>query len=228
VSETEGGVAAGPNPEPLLGYVLVIDNYDSFVYNIVQLLPPEVERIVVRRNDRISAAEAVADTNIRGVVISPGPMTPRDAGAASQVLVALAQEGVPGFGICLGHQCIADAFGARVEPHPVPTHGKKSLVRLLPDPIFEGLPDVIEAGRYHSLHVVDDGLGQRNLTVIARAVDDATVMGVRHATLPIVGVQFHPESILTGEPGRRILENFVQIVRAGPIRSSSRSVGLAG
>jgi anthranilate synthase/aminodeoxychorismate synthase-like glutamine amidotransferase len=187
------------------------------------LLPPEVEHIVVRRNDRINVDESVADPGIWGVIISPGPMTPAETGVSTQILVGLACRGVPVLGICLGHQCIAAAFGATVARHPVPTHGKSSQVALSSDPLFDGLPNVITAGRYHSLHVVDDNLERCNLRVIARVVDDGTVMGLRHRGLPVVGVQFHPESILTGEPGRHMLGNFVSIVRAARSGSSQPS-----
>lgn len=205
----------------LPGSILIIDNYDSFVYNIVQLLPPEAEQIVVCRNDQVAADAMVGDTNICGVIISPGPMTPKETGSATEILVGLASRGVPALGICLGHQCIAAAFGAVVARHPVPTHGKSSPVALSPDPLFESLPGVIEAGRYHSLHVVDHDLARCNLHVIARSVPDGTIMGIRHNTLPVIGVQFHPESILTGEPGRQILDNFISIVRAAALFRSS-------
>jgi anthranilate synthase/aminodeoxychorismate synthase-like glutamine amidotransferase len=201
-------------PRPETGTILVVDNYDSFVYNIVQLLPLECEHVEVLRNDRVTAAEVADDPRLRAVVISPGPMGPKQAGASVDVLRAAAHRGLPVLGICLGHQCIAEAFGASVARHPTPVHGKASLVALSPDPLFDGLPSVIEAGRYHSLHVVEDGLESSGLRVVARVLDDGTVMAVRHRTLPVVGVQFHPESVLTGEWGRRILANFVSTTQA--------------
>jgi anthranilate synthase/aminodeoxychorismate synthase-like glutamine amidotransferase len=135
-------------------------------------------------------------------------MSPAEAGASVDVILAAARRGLPVLGICLGHQCIGAAFGASVARHPTPIHGKATAVRLSPDPLFEGLPPVIDAGRYHSLHVADRGLGACGLRVVARALEDDTVMAVRHRSFPVVGVQFHPESVLTGEAGRRMLANF--------------------
>jgi anthranilate synthase/aminodeoxychorismate synthase-like glutamine amidotransferase len=135
-------------------------------------------------------------------------MSPADAGLSVDVILAAARRGLPVLGICLGHQCIGAAFGASVARHPTPIHGKATAVRLSPDPLFEGVPRVINAGRYHSLHVVDRGLEACGLRVVARALEDETVMAIRHRRFPIIGVQFHPESVLTGDVGRRILANF--------------------
>ncbi len=138
-------------------------------------------------------------------------MGPAEAGISNELIAALAPTATPILGICLGHQCIGQVYGATVARHSTPTHGKATLVRLEDDPLFEGLPRELPAGRYHSLHVVDENLAGCGLQVTARNVDDGTVMGLRHARWPVFGVQFHPESVLTGAPGRRILANFVSL-----------------
>lgn len=191
--------------------ILIIDNYDSFVYNIVQWLPLPRAQIEVVRNDAIGVDSVVGNAAIAGVILSPGPMGPAEAGISNDLIAALAPTGTPMLGICLGHQCIGHVYGATVARHATPTHGKATLVRLACDPLFDGLPRELAAGRYHSLHVVDENLADCGLQVTARNVDDGTVMGLRHARWPVFGVQFHPESVLTGAPGRRILANFVAL-----------------
>jgi anthranilate synthase/aminodeoxychorismate synthase-like glutamine amidotransferase len=189
--------------------ILIIDNYDSFVFNIVQWLRLPRSRIHVVRNDAISPDCVVNNPDIAGVIISPGPMGPSEAGISNRLIAAVAPTGTPLLGICLGHQCIGHVYGATVARHPSPTHGKATLTRLEPGPLFEDVPRELLVGRYHSLHVVDENLARCELKVTARNLADGTVMGLRHARWPIFGVQFHPESVLTGEPGRRILDNFV-------------------
>jgi anthranilate synthase/aminodeoxychorismate synthase-like glutamine amidotransferase len=205
--------------------ILIIDNYDSFVYNIVQWLRLPRSQIHVSRNDSIGLDGVVNNSDIAGVIISPGPMGPAEAGISNELIAALAPTGTPILGICLGHQCIGHVYGATVARHPIPTHGKATLVRLESTPLFEGLPRELLVGRYHSLHVVDSNLASRKLTVTARNMSDGTVMGLRHVQWPVFGVQFHPESILTGAPGRRILDNFVSLAMRhsnfGSLRRSS-------
>ena len=187
--------------------VLVIDNYDSFTYNLVQYLGELGAKVVVRRND-----EATLD-QLRGlphsrVVISPGPGRPEQAGVSLDVIKEFGSR-MPVLGVCLGHQAIGLAFGGDVVRAPAPIHGKTSTVEHNSAGVFAGLASSFQAGRYHSL-VVDEKTLPRDLEVTARTKDDHVVMGLRHRALPIHGVQFHPESVLTNE-GRRILRNFLEM-----------------
>ncbi len=186
--------------------VFVLDNYDSFTYNLVQMLGESTRDIVVRRNDAVSVDE-VRSLNPSAVVISPGPCTPDDAGI-SVPLVAAMKDACPILGVCLGHQSIAAAFGGRIVRARTPVHGKVSAVRHDGRTIFRGVPDAFTATRYHSLVVEEAGLPDC-LEVSART-EDGTVMGVRHRTYPVEGIQFHPESVLTTE-GKRILLNFLSL-----------------
>ncbi|MDR5682470.1 MAG: aminodeoxychorismate/anthranilate synthase component II [Armatimonadota bacterium] len=188
--------------------VVVIDNYDSFVYNVAQYLGELGAEVCVFRNDAITA-ESVGAMQPEAVVLSPGPCTPDEAGVSNDVLRQLAHR-VPVLGICLGHQCIGQVFGGRVGLAPREVHGKASQIRHDGRTIFAGLPNPFAATRYHSLVVEDDGL-PADLEVSARS-PDGLVMGLRHRTLPVEGVQFHPESILT-EGGRDLLRNFLELVR---------------
>jgi len=187
--------------------VLVIDNYDSFTYNLVQYLGELGATVVVRRND-----EATID-QLRGldhdrVVISPGPGRPEQAGITLDVIKEFGPR-MPLLGVCLGHQAIGLAFGGEVIRAPLPIHGKTSTVEHNGTGVFAGLSSSFQAGRYHSLIVGEKTLPD-DLEVIARTKEDGLVMGLRHRTLPIHGVQFHPESVLTNE-GRRILRNFLEM-----------------
>ncbi len=185
--------------------VLVIDNYDSFVYNLVQQLGELGAEPLVHRNDAIEVADAIA-LRPDAVVISPGPGRPEDAG----ISVALIQElsgRMPVLGVCLGHQCIGQAFGGQVVPAPEIMHGKTSLVRHRGQGVLAGLPDPFPATRYHSLVVQRESLPPV-LEVTAEA-GEGVIMGLRHRHLAVEGVQFHPESILT-RVGRRIVEAFVE------------------
>ena len=184
--------------------VLVIDNYDSFVYNLVQYLGELGADPVVYRNDALTVDQARALAPA-GVVISPGPGRPQDAGISNAVVEQLGGE-VPLLGVCLGHQCIGEVFGGQVVRAPAVMHGKTSLIRHRGQGVLRGLPDPFEATRYHSL-VVDRDSVPDALEVTAEA-DDGTVMGLRHRSLAVEGVQFHPESILT-VAGRAILTNFL-------------------
>ena len=185
--------------------LLVIDNYDSFTFNLVQALGALGAEVEVARNDALTPEEVERRAPER-IVISPGPCTPREAGISNRVIRRLAGR-VPILGVCLGHQCIAHAFGAQVLRAPRPMHGKTSPVRHDGSGVFAGLPNPLTAMRYHSL-AVDEKTLPAELTVTART-PDGEVMGLRHASWPLEGVQFHPESYRT-EAGIALLENFLR------------------
>lgn len=189
--------------------VLVVDNYDSFVYNLVQYLGELGADPVVRRNDAISVEEAEA-LEPDALVISPGPGHPGDAGVSVDMVRRLGPR-VPLLGVCLGHQCIAEAYGGRVVRADVVMHGKTSVIHHDGSGVLADLPDPFEATRYHSL-VVDPAHLPPALEVTART-DDGTIMGIRHTSMAVEGVQFHPESVLT-EVGHQLVENFVTALAA--------------
>jgi anthranilate synthase/aminodeoxychorismate synthase-like glutamine amidotransferase len=191
--------------------VLVIDNYDSFVYNLVQYLGELGATPLVYRHDAMGVDDIVA-LEPDAVLVSPGPGRPEDAGVSNAVIERLGGE-MPILGVCLGHQCIGEVFGGTVVRAPAVMHGKTSLIHHRGDGVLAGLPEPFEATRYHSL-VVDSGSVPDVLEVTATA-DDGMVMALRHRQLPVEGVQFHPESILT-EGGHRLLGNFLDRV---PTRS---------
>ncbi len=189
--------------------LLVIDNYDSFTYNLVQYLgelgqPPEVFR-----NDALSLADVAAMAPL-GIVISPGPCTPAEAGISTELVRELGPT-TPILGVCLGHQCIGEAYGGRVVRAPKVMHGKLSSIEHDGSGVFTGLPNPLTATRYHSL-VVEAGSVPRELEVTAWTDDDGSrvVMGLQHRKHPVAGVQFHPESILT-EHGHALLQNFLNV-----------------
>ncbi len=184
--------------------ILVIDSYDSFVYNLVQYLGELGADPEVVRNDQLTVDEAVAMAP-DGVLLSPGPGRPEDAGILCAAIPAFAERGVPVFGVCLGLQGIGQVFGASVVRAPALMHGKTSPVRHDGEGVFAGLPSPLTATRYHSL-VIDPATVPDCLEVTATA--DGVVMGARHTTLPVEGVQFHPESILT-DHGHQLLGNFL-------------------
>jgi anthranilate synthase/aminodeoxychorismate synthase-like glutamine amidotransferase len=186
--------------------ILVVDNYDSFTWNLVQYLGELGADPVVRRNDEITAAEARRMKPER-VVVSPGPGHPRDAGASNAIIREM-ETRVPVLGVCLGHQCLAEVHGARVGHADRLLHGKTSQVIHNAQDLFRGVANPFEATRYHSLIVDKDTLGD-DLVVTAWTADQE-IMGLRHRKLPLFGVQFHPESILTTE-GKRLLANFLEI-----------------
>jgi anthranilate synthase/aminodeoxychorismate synthase-like glutamine amidotransferase len=186
--------------------ILVIDNYDSFTYNLVQYLGELGADVRVMRNDAVTADEVAAAKPHR-IVISPGPGRPEDAGVTMSVIKRLG-ESTPILGVCLGHQAIGAAFGGDVVRASVPMHGKTSTIEHDGKGVFQGISGPFVASRYHSLVVAEPSLPPE-LEVTARTREDSTVMGLRHRRLPIHGVQFHPESILTGE-GRKILRNFLE------------------
>jgi len=187
--------------------VLVIDNYDSFTYNLVQYLGELGAQVVVRRNDEASLDE-LRELGPSRVVISPGPGRPEQAGVTLDLIKEFGPR-MPLFGVCLGHQAIGLAFGGEVVRAPLPIHGKTSTVEHNRTGVFAGLASPFQAGRYHSLVVAEKTL-PADLEVTAHTKDDGLVMGLRHRAFPIHGVQFHPESVLTNE-GRRILRNFLEM-----------------
>jgi anthranilate synthase component 2 len=183
--------------------LIVIDNYDSFTYNLVQYLGVLGEHLEVFRNDRV-AVDEVAALQPEAIVISPGPCTPREAGISVDLLRTLGPR-IPTLGVCLGHQCIGEAFGGRVIRAPEIMHGKTSLIYHDGQGVFEELPSPFEAIRYHSLVVDRDDLPAELIPTAQTSA--GLIMGLRHRTYPIEGVQFHPESIKT-EPGMDLLRNF--------------------
>ena len=187
--------------------VLVIDNYDSFTYNLVQYLGELGATVIVRRNDESSLEELRGLRHDR-VVISPGPGRPEQAGVSLDVIKEFGPR-MPLLGVCLGHQAIGLAFGGEVKRAPAPIHGKTSTVEHNGQGVFAGMTSPFQAGRYHSLIVGEPSLPAA-LEVNARTKEDGLVMGLRHRTMPIHGVQFHPESVLTNE-GRRLLRNFLEM-----------------
>jgi anthranilate synthase/aminodeoxychorismate synthase-like glutamine amidotransferase len=187
--------------------VVVVDNYDSFTYNLVQYLGELGAQVKVLRNDAVTAGDIAACGPDR-IVISPGPGRPEDAGVTMDVIRQLGKQ-TPILGVCLGHQAIGAVFGGSVVRAKVPMHGKTSMIEHDGRGIFTGIAEPFVASRYHSLIVADEGLPQE-LEVTARTKDgDRAIMGLRHRSWPVYGVQFHPESILTGE-GHRMLRNFLE------------------
>jgi anthranilate synthase/aminodeoxychorismate synthase-like glutamine amidotransferase len=182
--------------------VLVIDNYDSFTYNLVQYLGELGAELEVVRNDRAGVGELLERGPDR-LVVSPGPCTPREAGISVEAIAAFARERIPTLGVCLGHQSLVEAFGGRVVRGD-PIHGKDAEVEHDGRAIYSGLPSPLVAGRYHSLVADPDLPDELELTASFGDV----VMGVRHRELPVEGVQFHPESVLTPQ-GKRLLANFL-------------------
>ena len=187
--------------------LLVIDNYDSFTYNLVQYLGELGETVEVRRNDRVTLDEIENSLRPERIVISPGPGTPNDAGITLDVIARFSGK-IPLLGVCLGHQAIGQAFGGKVIRAPELMHGKASEVRHDGKTIFAGINDGFLAGRYHSLMVEKESLPSC-LEISASTADDI-IMGLRHRELKVEGVQFHPESILTSD-GMQLLANFLKI-----------------
>jgi anthranilate synthase component II len=206
--------------------ILLIDNYDSFTFNLVHYLGGLGAKVAVHRNDKISVDDALASAP-EGIVISPGPCTPNDAGICLD-LITKAAPSIPIFGVCLGHQAIGQAFGGVVVRAPVPVHGKLSTIRHQADGVFRGINEPFRATRYHSLIVDRKNLPQD--IVITAETDDGLIMGLRHHSLPVHGVQFHPESIAS-EHGHLILKNFLDIAarwndatrRAAPAKKPTRA-----
>jgi anthranilate synthase component 2 len=192
----------------LMSKVTLIDNYDSFTWNLVHYLGSLGAEVDVRRNDAISAAEVLA-AGPDAIVLSPGPCTPKEAGICLD-LIAQARGEVPIFGVCLGHQAIGDAYGGNVVRAPVPLHGKMSEIQHRGETLFRGINGPFQATRYHSL-IVDRATLPADLSVTAET--DGLIMALSHRTHPVHGVQFHPESIMS-EHGHLILRNFLDLAEA--------------
>ena len=192
--------------------ILLIDNYDSFTFNLVHFLGDLGARCEVHRNDRISVAE-VLDRQPGAIVLSPGPCTPNEAGLCLDLVLAAAGR-IPLLGVCLGHQAIGQAFGGVVARAPQPVHGKTSPIEHANTDLFAGLPSPFEATRYHSLIVEADSLPDE---LVATAWTGGLIMGLRHRTHPLFGVQFHPESIASAH-GHDLLANFLRLAGLAPNR----------
>ncbi|MBN2251749.1 MAG: aminodeoxychorismate/anthranilate synthase component II [Candidatus Altiarchaeota archaeon] len=192
------------------GKVLVIDNIDSFVYNLVQYVGMNGKEPLVLKNtvDYTEVREKIDEGNIAHIIISPGPKTPKEAGISNNVIKDYGPN-IPTLGVCLGHQCIGYVYGGTVKRAVKLRHGKTSLIEHDGKDIYKGVKNPFEATRYHSLIIEEKSLPSR-LEITARSLDDREIMGVRHRKYPIYGVQFHPESILTGE-GMKIIRNFLNI-----------------
>ncbi len=190
--------------------VFVLDNYDSFTYNLVQYMGELGAEIVIRRNDQVTVSEVEALRPER-IVVSPGPCTPREAGISIELIRHFAGK-VPVLGVCLGHQAIGEAFGGEVVRAPHLMHGKTSQIQHDGRTVFSGLPSPMTATRYHSLIVQEDGLpDELEVSAYTTEADGTrTIMGLRHKRFPVEGVQFHPESVLT-EQGKRMVENWLRI-----------------
>jgi para-aminobenzoate synthetase component 2 len=199
--------------------ILVIDNYDSFVFNLVQYLQQLGAECTVVRNDEVEASEAA---KYDGVLISPGPGTPDKAGVSIAMINYCAENSIPLFGVCLGHQAIGEAFGATVSRAPELLHGKTSQVIHNGSGVLNNLPSPFTATRYHSLSVERDTVPA--VLEITGSTESGVVMSMRHATLPIEGVQFHPESVLT-EHGHLMLANW--LVKCGDVDAPKRAEGLS-
>jgi anthranilate synthase/aminodeoxychorismate synthase-like glutamine amidotransferase len=184
--------------------VLIIDNYDSFTYNLVQYLGELGADVVVRRNDEVSP-EDIRALHPDRIVVSPGPCTPNEAGVSVEVVEKLSNE-APILGVCLGHQAIGQAFGAKIV-RGEPVHGKTARISHDGEGVYEGLEQNFEATRYHSLVIEPDSLP--DCLVVTSRSEDGVIMGVRHRELPVEGVQFHPESIMT-RSGHELLRNFLE------------------
>ena len=186
--------------------ILVIDNYDSFTYNLVQLLGKEVSSIVVKRNDKITVKE-IAKLNPDKILISPGPGKPQDSNVSLACIKEYGSK-LPILGVCLGHQAIGIAFGGRVIKASELMHGKTSQINHDDKTVFKNIPQKFKATRYHSL-IIDHDTFPDELEISART-DDNVIMGIRHKSYPLEGIQFHPESILT-EAGKNIITNWIRL-----------------
>jgi para-aminobenzoate synthetase component 2 len=201
--------------------ILVIDNYDSFVYNLVQYMAELGAEVTVLRNDEVTS-QTVADLAPDGVLVSPGPGHPRDAGNCVEIIRYCGDNGIPMFGVCLGHQALGEAFGATIDRAPELLHGRSSLVEHQGVGVFAGVSNPLVVGRYHSLVVEDAGL-PAEFEVTARS--HGLIMGMRHRTLPLEGVQFHPESVLT-QDGYLMLANWLEECGSTDARERATSLSI--
>ena len=190
--------------------ILLIDNYDSFTYNLVHYLQELGAEVAVHRNDALSAAQVVS-LKPQGIVISPGPSDPDHAGICLELIKLASEQRIPMLGVCLGHQSLGQAFGGKVSRAPYPVHGKTSAVTHNNKGVFAGLPSPFNATRYHSLIVERESLP--DCLAVTAETADGLIMGLQHRTLPLHGVQFHPESIAS-EYGHDLLKNFLTLADA--------------
>ena len=200
--------------------IVVIDNYDSFTYNLVQYLGELADEVAVFRNDRTTVADVLARAPA-AVVISPGPCTPTEAGISTPLITALAGR-VPVLGVCLGHQCIGAAFGGRVIRGRAPVHGKVSEIHHDGKTIYEGLPNPLVGTRYHSLIIDRETIP--DVLEVSAELSDGTIMGVRHKAVLVEGVQFHPESVLTAA-GKDLLRNFLRLAGVSLTQREGVAIG---
>ncbi len=208
--------------------ILMIDNYDSFTFNLVQALQAAGAEVRVVRNDAVTVGEveALADdagAGLRGIVVSPGPGTPDDAGVSMGAIRVAAERGIPLLGVCLGMQSMGQAFGATITRAPTLVHGEASAVHHDGLGLLAGMPEGFQAARYHSL-CVDRATLPADFIVTATSPEDGVVMGIRHRTLPLEGVQFHPESVLTPD-GPHLLANFLRLAGEGEASRLDAAVG---
>ena len=204
--------------------LLLIDNYDSFTYNLVHFLGELGAVCEVHRNDKIAVKDAIG-LKPQAIVLSPGPCTPNEAGICLDLIKAAADEKIPLLGVCLGHQSIGQAFGGKVIRAPLPLHGKLSTVRHDGKGLFGDLPGRFNVTRYHSL-IVERASLPEDLEVTSETADGGIIMGLQHKTLPIHGVQFHPESIAS-EHGHDLLANFLRLAGLSPRRRNSQPADAA-
>lgn len=189
--------------------LLLIDNYDSFTYNLVHFLGELGAEVEVWRNDAIDVQQVMAKKP-QGIVLSPGPGTPSQSGICLALTEAAAETGTPLFGVCLGHQTIGQTFGGKVQRHSEIVHGKMGTIHHKDQSVFKSLPSPLQATRYHSLVVDRDSLPED--LIVTAELEDGTIMGLAHKSLPIHGVQFHPESIAS-EHGHAMLQNFLDMMK---------------
>lgn len=199
--------------------IVVIDNYDSFVYNLVQYLGEAGATPIIHRNNKVTTDQVLA-MDPDAILISPGPGIPSQAGITNELVRRAAESGIFVFGVCLGHQAIGEVFGSRVVRAPYLMHGKTSMIKHDGKGVFMGLPNPFRATRYHSLIVEKETLSE-DLQISATS-EDGLIMGLRHKTLPVEGVQFHPESIYT-DFGKMIIRNFLDLARAATSERPRRS-----